>query len=319
MCKRELGKKIQRSMGESKGTCRPLPASHARGCILQAMSMQHYTKMSGAGNTFIMMDGRALPDGVDLVRLAQQACDATLEHGGADGFIAVDSADGADDFVMRYYNRDGSTGMMCGNGGRCAVRFAADHGLVPHPDNIRFTNAGVPYQAAITGLGVRVGFPDPRRFVLNRTLAVNGGELRYHFADVGTPHAILFVDEAGLAAHVSDVDVAALGAAVRNHPDFAPDGANANFVEVRPNGQGIILRTFERGVEAETGACGTGAISCAIVAAMRYGLAAPVTVTTSSGAELRVDFRFGDEGGVTDVWLEGGADVMIEGEIELGG
>lgn len=276
------------------------------------MTTLHYTKMSGAGNTFIMADGRGLPAEADLVALARECTSAELEHGGADGFIAVYPGTDGDDFEMRYYNRDGSTGMMCGNGGRCAVRYAANHGLIADAAHIRFHNAGVAYAAAITERGVKVTFPDPRSFELDRRLELFGASRRYHFADVGTPHAVLFVEDLD-AADVWDLDLNVLGAAVRNHPAFQPDGANANFVGVRPDGSGLILRTFERGVEAETGACGTGAVSSAIIASMLYGLTAPVAVTTTSGATLWVDFAAAG-GHVTDVSLEGGAEVVMKKE-----
>lgn len=275
--------------------------------------MLHYTKMSGAGNTFIMADGRGLPAEADLAALARDCTSAELEHGGADGFIAVYPGTDGDDFEMRYYNRDGSTGMMCGNGGRCAVRYAADHGMIADAGHIRFHNAGVAYAAAITERGVKVTFPDPRSFELDRGIDLFGMSRRYHFADVGTPHAVLFVEDLGVA-DVWDLDLNIWGAAVRNHPAFQPGGANANFVGVLPDGVGIILRTFERGVEAETGACGTGAVSSAIIASKLYGLAAPVAVTTTSGATLWVDFTAATDGHVAEVSLEGDADVVMKNE-----
>lgn len=280
-----------------------------------------YTKMSGAGNTFIVIEQRCLPEGTDPGPLAPTLCADEQDPGGADGLIAVAAVDeaaaaGGVDFEMKYYNRDGSTGMMCGNGGRCAVRFAVDHGYVRDPGAVVFVNAGVRYRGSMTDRGVRVWFPDPRAVTLGLELEVAGATRRCHFADVGTPHAIMFVDESGddAIAHVGDVDVPAWGAALRGHERFAPDGANANFVEVRDGG--IDLRTFERGVEAETGACGTGAISSALVAARLRGLRPPISVTTTSGETLVVDFRLeGDH--ATDVSLEGSAENVMSGEIGL--
>jgi len=276
----------------------------------------NYTKMSGAGNTFIVLDGRDLPARLDLGALAPEICDGALEHAGADGLMAIEPWEEGD-FRMLYFNRDGSTGMMCGNGGRCAVRFAVDHGFVRDPGAISFINAGVVYSAELTGLGVRLSFPDPRAFRLGFGLSLPDGEQRSHFADVGTPHAIIFVDEMGTGTeHIAALDVEHMGAAVRHNDAFAPDGANANFVEVLPEGSAIALRTFERGVEAETGACGTGAVSSAIVASMLRGLIPPVTVTTTSGARLRVDFRRDGET-VSDVSLEGDAGVVMEGIVAI--
>lgn len=279
-----------------------------------------YSKMSGAGNTFILVEERCLPEGTDVGPLAPTLCADDREHGGADGLIAIAAPDGLDaeglDFTMKYFNRDGSTGMMCGNGGRCAVAFAADHGYIRDPTSITFTNAGLTYRATMTPRGVKVWFPDPRAFRLGLDIELAGASRRCHFADVGTPHAIIFVDEANdpSIAHVADVDIATWGPSLRHHERFAPEGANANFVEVR--GGGIDLRTFERGVEGETGACGTGAISSAIVAAMTHGLTPPIEVTTTSGEKLRVDFRLeGDY--ATDISLEGSADTVMDGEFGL--
>lgn len=281
------------------------------------MQSYNYSKMSGAGNTFIVVDGRELPDEVDLAALTVEASSGEHEHGGADGFIAIYPLEGGD-FEMCYYNRDGSTGMMCGNGGRCAVQFAADHGYIGDPGHIRFTNAGVSYTAELTDRGVRLHFPDPRRFKLRFALELMGEMRPCHWADVGTPHAVVLVDELGdpRIRHVSQLDLNVWGPALRRHPDFAPEGANANFVEVLPDGSGILLRTFERGVEAETGACGTGAVASAIISSALRGLTPPVAVTTSSGALLQVDFRVQDQH-VKDVSLEGNAEVVMEGEMML--
>jgi diaminopimelate epimerase len=269
--------------------------------------------MSGAGNTFIVVDGRELPAEVDLAALAGRLANDTAEHGGTDGFIALYPWSGGD-FEMRYYNRDGSTGMMCGNGGRCAVRFAIDHGLVRDTNAILFTNAGITYRASLTGRGVKVSFPEPKEFRYGIELNLLGASRVCNYADVGTPHAILFIDDARELAleHIAQLDIDRWGAELRNHSLFAPGGANANFVEVVPDRSGILLRTFERGVEGETGACGTGAISSAIIAASLRGLEPPVAVTTSSGRTLWVDFeRDGDR--VTNVSLEGDAEVIRQG------
>lgn len=277
------------------------------------MASVRYTKMSGAGNTFIVVDGGSLPPAIDLSHLAQSICAETLDHGGADGFIAVAPWDGGD-FEMKYFNRDGSSGMMCGNGGRCAVRFAVDAGHVADPSAIRFVAAGVVYGAELTDRGVRLHFPEPRAFRLGLSVDLFDVERVCHFGDVGTPHAVIFVDdmnEAGIGV-VADIPIDRWGAALRNHALFAPGGANANFVEIAPEGEGIRLRTFERGVEGETGACGTGAISAGIIASLARGVAPPVAVVTSSGDTLTVDFSI-EEGSVKNVTLEGNAENLLHG------
>jgi diaminopimelate epimerase len=279
------------------------------------MASLNYSKMSGAGNTFIVVDGRELPHGIDLSALARAICSDALPHGGADGFIAVAPWESGD-FEMKYYNRDGSSGMMCGNGGRCAVRFAADAGYVADPDAIGFVAAGVVYRAAITDRGVKLFFPEPRAFRIGLTVDLLGAERPCHYGDVGTPHAVMFIDEMETGSGLDDLPIDLWGAQLRNHQDFAPGGANANFVEVMEEGKGIRLRTFERGVEAETGACGTGAISSGIIAALARGVAPPVTVVTTSGATLIVDFTVTD-GRIGNVSLEGDAGVIATGTLDV--
>lgn len=283
------------------------------------MSSIPFQKISGAGNTFVVIDGRDLPAGTDLPELARRGCGPEHPHGGADGLIVIAGSDERD-FEMKYYNRDGSTGMMCGNGGRCAVLFAAEHGYVRNRDHLSFVNAGVAYNAALTGPGVRLSFPDPASFDLHRTLSIGGRAIPCRFGDVGTPHAVIFVNEladGAAEAGLDRLDLSLWGPAVRRHPDFGPEGANANFAELLPGGEGIRLRTFERGVEAETGACGTGAVASAIIAAMLYDLKSPVTVIPTSNSPLRVGFRFTRPDRVTDVTLEGGAEVLMEGRLDI--
>lgn len=276
----------------------------------------HYSRMSGAGNTFIMVDSQALPDGANLEELSRWICAPEREDGPTDGFIAIYPwAEG--DFEMRYFNRDGSSGMMCGNGGRCAVAFAAMQGYVDDHHSVLFRNAGVVYRAGIRGGNVRIAFPDPHGFKLRFAIKFGDRLHTCHYADVGTPHAVMFIDEMDVAEGMSlaELDIDAWGPPIRNHEAFQPRGANANFVEVGSGG-GIHLRTFERGVESETGACGTGAISAAIVASLLRDIAPPIAVTVTSGAALVIDFRR-DGDRISGVTMEGPAEVIGEGTVEL--
>jgi len=277
-----------------------------------AMTVSNQWIMSGAGNRFVVVNGSDLPLGCDLAALSLHICSPSHPHGGVDGLIIVGAApDTSVDFEMVYYNRDGSTGMMCGNGGRCAARFAVDHAIASDPANIRFVNAGIRYRAERTMLGYKVFFPEPRSFKLRFKIPLIGDMRFCHFADVGTPHAVLFVDELGdpRLKHVSQLDLDVWGPPVRHYDEFGPGGANANFVEVAEDRSAILLRTFERGVERETGACGTGAISSAIVAAVLRGLAPPIAVTVTSGRTLWVDFRIVNNH-VEDLSLEGDAELL---------
>ncbi|MCE2503832.1 MAG: diaminopimelate epimerase [Chlorobi bacterium] len=274
-----------------------------------------YQKLSGAGNTFIVVEGKDIPQGTDLPSLTQASCSNEHEHGGADGLIVLDHSD-THDFAMHYYNRDGSTGMMCGNGGRCAVQFAVAHGYTSSTTSIMFINAGVVYSAEMTGKNVRISFPDPPKIQLHLNLNILGTQRICHYADVGTPHLILFKDVLEVDA-LADLEMKRWGPAVRNHPLVRPEGANANFIEVLPEEKGIRLRTFERGVEGETGACGTGAIASGIASSLLHGWSSPVNVIPTSGSLLQVHFDRDEEGALHNLGLEGGAEVLMEGKLSL--
>ncbi|MGE3799738.1 MAG: diaminopimelate epimerase [Candidatus Kapaibacterium sp.] len=273
----------------------------------------HYQKISGAGNTFIVAEGRNLPDGIGLSGLAQELCRPEHPHGGADGMILVDKSPEGD-FAMHYYNPDGSTGMMCGNGGRCAVRFAADHGYIADQRALSFTNAGILYRALMDGENVCIDFPDPKEIRPNLKLNLLGEEREVHFVDVGTPHLLLFVDQLGLG-RLADLDINLWGPLLRNHSAVQPNGANANFIEIISLEEGIRLRTFERGVEGETGACGTGAIASGILSGLLYNLPSPVQVIPTSGSPLYIHFNRIDAGRVGGVKLQGGTEILMEGDL----
>lgn len=267
------------------------------------MNSLRYTLMSGAGNTFVVLDRRELPSDATPAELAVPLC----ERFDVDGLIAVEPALAPLDFRMLYFNRDGSTGMMCGNGGRCAVAFARSGGLVADPNRILFENAGVDYTARLTELGVSVAFPPPRRIELGLNLVLPGRSVTAHFVDVGTPHVIVEAGEFGLDARsLGSLDIDQWGAALRGHERFSPEGANANFIAL--DGEHVLLRTFERGVEGETGACGTGAIASALVTHLLHDLPSPITLIPTSGRSLRVHFTREGES-FRGIELEGDAEV----------
>ncbi len=252
-----------------------------------------FAVMSGAGNVFTVIDNRryrlAVEDGR---RLAPLLCSGAVAGRATEGLMLIGlPALAATDFHMDFFNPDGSWGAMCGNGGRCAVRFAADSGMVDIQEQSTavFTVIDTLYTARIDGDLVQLDFP-PARSVRNPcTILIDGTPLTGAFADVGSDHfAVNFADIAQLTgSDFSSFDIAHWGALVRHHPDFAPRGANANFYMISPDGT-VRLRTFERGVEAETGACGTGAISTALAAALRSGVETPVRIIPTSGSPLTV-------------------------------
>jgi diaminopimelate epimerase len=225
---------------------------------------------------------------------------------GADGVLAVEPAQAGADFRMRYFNADGGEADMCGNGARCFARFAAR--LLPsRPDSISFeTPAGV-IRARFSGDLVTINMSEPRDLREPAAMEVAGmGSCRVHFLNTGVPHAVVFVGA------VETVDVPASGASLRWNPAFAPDGANANFAQILPEGF-LKLRTFERGVEGETLACGTGVCATALLHHLATGAASPVSVLVRGGETLEVGFNA--SGTPWNVTLTGPADFVFDGEI----
>jgi len=267
-----------------------------------------FTKMNGAGNDFVLVDNRSgelqLTQG-QVVRL----CDR--QRGvGADGLmVLVPCRSGKADWAWEFYNRDGSVADMCGNGARCFAAFVRRLGALVNGAPLRVeTGAGV-IQATFKGTRVSVGLTPPRDLRLHCSVATAAGPVEVHTVNTGVPHVIWFVPD------VAQVDVAGLGSELRWHEAFQPSGTNVNFVQVLAPGS-IRVRTFERGVEGETLACGTGVAAAALVAAAVHGFASPISVVVQGGDCLEVAFvRAGDSFG--EVQLIGPADFVFEGRVEV--
>ncbi len=263
-----------------------------------------FTKMHGAGNDFVVLDGRGGKLPRDLDAWVRHVCDRRRSVG-ADGVLIVVPSDTGADFRMRYFNADGGEVEMCGNGARCISRFAVDLGL-KGPD-LRFETLSGPIVANVGREAVRVHLGDGREFIPPRLLpGFDGPEVTS--LNTGVPHAVLFVDD------LEEAPIVPWGRLLRHHAAFAPKGTNADFVKVLGANR-IAVRTYERGVEDETMACGTGVTASAAVAVLLGKCKQPVDVETRSGDVLRVDFRL--EGGETrDLTLEGPAVVAFRGEME---
>jgi diaminopimelate epimerase len=269
------------------------------------MPKLEFIKMNGAGNDFVMLDNRR-----GDVRLTREQITRLCDRHrgiGADGVLLIEPARNGADFRMRYYNADGGEAEMCGNGARCFARFA---NRVAGPlENVSFeTPAGV-IAAALQGEGVTLQMSEPKDLRLNVRITALDREIHCHYIDSGVPHVVIPVED------ISKVDVRALGAAVRHHGNFAPRGANVNFLEKRGPDR-IAIRTYERGVEDETLACGTGVVASAVIFAAVEGASSPVTVRVKGGDDLHVGFEKQGEQ-FTNVTLTGPADFVFEGEIEL--
>ncbi len=260
-----------------------------------------FTKMNGAGNDFVMLDNRDLRHSLGKAAIAR-LCDRHRGVG-ADGLIAVEPAEKGADFKMRYYNADGGEADMCGNGARCFARFASR--LAGRTGSITFeTQAGI-IGAELIGDEVRLAMTPPHSLAPGVELNADGEKLKVHFLNTGVPHAVVFVED------VAKTDIVRLGRALRHHEHFAPKGTNANFAAELPGG-GIVIRTYERGVEDETLACGTGVTAAALVFAQLTGAGSPVSVTVRGGDTLEVGFE-NDGGGWKNVTLKGPADFVFEG------
>ena len=266
-----------------------------------------FTKMNGAGNDFVVLDNRTRSLSLDRTAIAR-LCDRHRGIG-ADGLLAVEPADGDADFRMRYYNSDGGEAEMCGNGARCFARFAAR--LMPEkPASMNFeTQAGL-ITASLEGEFVTLDMGRPQDHRRASVLVISSAEYQVHFINTGVPHAVVFVSD------VEALDIQALGSALRWHEAFAPKGTNANFAQVLASGT-LVLRTYERGVEDETLACGTGVCAAALMHAVESGASSPVHVKVRGGDTMSVDFQKSADGTFEAVRLTGPADFVFEGTISL--
>ena len=266
--------------------------------------MIRFTKMNGSGNDFVLIDNRSgtVHPSRELIAFW---CDRHRGVG-ADGVLLVEPPASNADFRMRYYNRDGGEAEMCGNGARCFARFV--NRLAGPFSSVSFeTLAGV-IEAEFDGDLVKLGMSKPRDIALHRTLEISEQKLISHFVNTGVPHVVVFVDD----LEATPVDL--WGGHIRYHAAFQPKGTNANFARVIAPGR-IAIRTYERGVEAETLACGTGVVASALVYAALHPGGSFVEVSVRGGDTLSVGFRQVGENVFDEVTLKGPADFTFEGEI----
>jgi len=265
----------------------------------------HFTKMNGAGNDFVMVDNRQGQLAFSRETIAR-LCDRHRGVG-ADGLLAVEPAQNGADFRMRYYNADGGEAEMCGNGARCFARFAGK--LAGITGALSFeTIAGV-ISAECLGDNVRLAMSDPQGLQLHETIALNTTTLTVHSVNTGVPHAVVVVED------LDAVPVMEYGAGIRYHAHFAPRGTNANFI-APINAQTIAIRTYERGVEGETLACGTGVVASALIFHELTGAKSPIAVQVRGGDTLSVGFT-GSRGAYQNVTLTGPADFVFDGVIGI--
>jgi diaminopimelate epimerase len=267
--------------------------------------MLRFTKMNGAGNDFVMIDNRAGDIHLGPEQI-ERICDRHLGVG-ADGILLLEKSDNGADFRMRYYNADGGEAEMCGNGARCFARFAKK--VADAPEKISFeTPAGI-IGARLHDELVTLNMSGPIDLRLNVPLQIEGEDATVHYINTGVPHVVVPV------SRIDVVNVRSRGAAIRYHEMFSPKGANANFLEKR-GPRKIAIRTYERGVEDETLACGTGVVASALIFAAMENTDGPIGVLVRGDSELTVNFE-GDGKNFRNVTLTGPAEFVFEGTIEI--
>lgn len=267
------------------------------------MQKVNFHKYSACGNDFIVIDNRrlCLPISPQLIA---QLCQRRTGIG-ADGIILLNSSTRAD-FRMRIFNADGSEAEMCGNGIRCLLPFLHAQGVRGSSFHIETMERILRISDREGAVAVEMGLAQDIRWHLS--IPLDGATQTGHYLNTGVPHLVIFVDS------VDRIDIQREGGLLRHHPLFKPSGTNVNFVERRESG--LVLRTYERGVEGETLACGTGATAAALALTQMTGASSPICVLTRSGESLRIAFRReGDQ--FHQIELCGPARCIYQGEVTL--
>ncbi|HYA15290.1 MAG TPA: diaminopimelate epimerase [Syntrophales bacterium] len=266
--------------------------------------MIEFFKMSGSGNDFILIDNRSQSLAVgNLTEFVRKICERKVAVG-ADGLILIENSSRAD-FRWRFFNADGSEVDMCGNGGRCAARFAFIKGIAGKRLSFE-TGAGI-IDAEVKGDVVKLRLTDARDMKINLSIMVEERPLEISFINTGVPHVVHLVH------NLDEFDVFNIGRKIRYHKEFQPEGTNANFMEVIDR-HTIRVRTYERGVEDETLACGTGTVASALIASAKGLVESLVDVRVKSGETLKIYFHK-TESKFKDIYLEGKAKVVYEGRL----
>ncbi len=272
------------------------------------MNTIEFTKLVATGNDFILIDNarKKVESRIgSLARLAKQLC-ARKRSIGADGLLVLEGSRRAD-VTMRIFNPDGSEAEMCGNGSRCLAYYVAHRGITGNTLSIE-TKAGI-LRAAVHKEMVKIEMTQPNDLMLGIALHVGNETLHLGFINTGVPHAVNIVRNLGA------VDVKKIGRHIRYHKMFSPQGTNVDFIKVDGR-HTVSMRTYERGVEGETFACGTGAVASAIIASEIKNVRPPVTVRTFGKEALRIYFKKKD-GEYKDIFLEGAVKLVFDGTLKI--
>ena len=269
--------------------------------------------MSGAGNNFIFIDKKQndwLQINTDFVK---KICDR--RNGvGADGLITIEDS-ATHNFIMNYYNADGSTGSLCANGARCGILFASESGRL-NSNKAEFISNDIAHKGeVISNSEIKFYLNPPKKIKYNFKIKAGGRLLNAHFADTGSPHVVIDINESeGFLTTLDSLPVEKLGREIRYLPEFSPGGTNVNFILVKD--EAIHIRTYERGVESETFACGTGSVAAAIICFVTKKLSVPVKIIPKSNEKLLVNFDV-ENSKVRNLSLTGPAKVIFTGEMKI--
>lgn len=282
------------------------------------MNEIYFYKLTGAGNDFIFFDKKTSPSFVLSPMIVKKLCDRRFGIG-ADGIILIQDKENYD-FEMQYFNADGSTGSLCANGARCAIWFAETTNRLVN-GKAKFISNGNEYSGeVISDELIRFNLNPPTKSKFNFRIKAAEQLIKADFIDTGSPHVVIDIKDVlqdsnnpfSNFSKISDFPVYSLGKEIRYHRDFAPSGTNVNFYKVEDNK--IFIRTYERGVEDETLACGTGSVATAISAFVNKKISLPISLITWGGETLIVNFNLENQK-ISKVTLTGPAKIIFEGKI----
>lgn len=281
------------------------------------MQKIYFTKMHGAGNDFIFIDYKINPGFVIDSEKIIKLCDRRFGIG-ADGVIAIEDFENYN-YKMYYYNADGSTGSLCANGARCSIWFAEKTSRLQNGYS-KFISNGIEYSGKVLSDElVKFNLNKPKDLKLNCSMLISGFNIDYDFVDTGSPHAVISFEKLLNRNQdfkfnsLSEMNVNEIGRSIRYSDEFKPGGTNVNFINI--DNDAIEIRTYERGVENETLACGTGAVAAAVIGYLNYNLKLPITLKTKGGDRLSVNFEIENEE-LINLSLTGPAKLVFDGSIE---
>ncbi len=282
------------------------------------MKKVFFSKFSGTGNDFILIDKKLNHD-FALSNFDIVSHSARRTGIGADGLLIVDDSEKYD-FDLEYYNSDGSTGMLCGNGARCAIYYAYQSGRL-NGKSASFINNGIEYSGEVVGENIaKLKLQPPAKMKLNFKLKAFGQMISASYINTGSPYVVIYSKDIlsdpdklnSSFEDVNDLPLEIIGKEIRWLPEFQPEGTNVCIIDV--NDEAIKMRSFEKGVEAETLSCGTGAVAVAIIVSIKNEIQSPIKVHTKSGDILTIDFEFNNKE-FNNLFLTGKVEEIYKGQV----